>query len=175
MASLLPVFMFEYAHLDPKLLNSGGGFAGATGGPPGHGNSTGGPAAHGPPAGGHSNPLEALAKIPGAEPLNRVNLLSSIPMLIIGVSSYLLVPASAAFGRRSVLIFCSLLNTVTLIWAGLSTSLESHLAARCMHAIGAGAIESLIPLVIQDMTYLHQRSRAISLSWASAVCFVTAT
>lgn len=115
------------------------------------------------------NPLEALSNLPGAPPLRRVNLLTSIPVLMIGLSNYILVPASVVFGRRAVLIFCALLTTFCSLWAGLSTSLESHLAARTIHGLGAGVVESVIPLVIQDMTFLHERNKYIGLIWASQV------
>ncbi|KAK4033939.1 MFS general substrate transporter [Parachaetomium inaequale] len=155
-AGMLPIFLLEYAGLDPKILNDpaglGGVFASAAGGA-------------GFPTGG--NPLEALASLPGAEPLSRVNLLVSLPVVLAGVANYLLVPASVAFGRRIVLIFCGLLATFSTIWSGLSTSLSSHIASRCFQALGAGAVESLIPLIVQDMTFIHQRSRALSLVWAS--------
>ena len=172
-ASLLPIFMFEYAGLDPHLLNQAGGFGSATGSmPPPDSNGTG-PLTEMPQPSTSSNPLEALSNIPGAEPLSRVNLLTSIPMLLVGLSGYVLIPASVAFGRRVVIIFCSLLATICTVWAGVSTSLQSHLAARCLHAVGAGAIESLIPLIIQDMTFIHQRNTAISLIWASQVIYTT--
>ena len=181
MAGLLPIFMLEYAGLDPKLLNEPGGLAGILAGgshgqgppggmppggmPPG-GMPPGGMPPGGPPAG---NPLEALGNLPGAQPISRVNMLSSLPVLIIGLSNYILVPASVAFGRRPVMIFCSLLSTFATVWAGYSTSLPSHMAARCIQALGAGAVESLVPLIVGDMTFLHQRSRGVSVVWASQV------
>jgi len=161
LGSLLPVFMLVYANRDPGILNSGGGFADIVNGlrnSTGNGTET-----------QITNPLRALNDIPGATPLTRVNQLTSIPMLIVGLSNYVLVPASVAFGRRAVIVSCGLLSTLCTIWAGLSTSLESHLAARSLHAIGAGATGSLIPLIIQDMTFIHQRNRGMSVIWASIV------
>ena len=152
---MLPIFMFVYAGLDPMLLNDPGGFAKVLATLPA-----------GTPM---TNPLEALGQIPGAQPLSRVNLLYSIPMLIVGLSNYFIVPASVAFGRRALIIFCAVLATVCTVWAGYSTSLESHLLARCLHAVGTGATESLIPLMIQDMTFIHQRNRAISIISAAGV------
>ncbi|CAK7215967.1 hypothetical protein SBRCBS47491_002671 [Sporothrix bragantina] len=118
-------------------------------------------------SGSSANLLEILSMLPGAQPLDRVNLLVSLPVLLVGVSNYILVPASIAFGRRAVMIFCVVLATLCTAWAGLSTSLNSHIAARCLQAIGTGAVESLIPLIVQDMTFVHQRSRGIGLVWAS--------
>jgi len=52
-------------------------------------------------------------------------------------------------------------------WAGLSQSLPSHIAARCFQAIGAGAVEALIPLTVQDIVFIHQRNRAMSSIWST--------
>jgi MFS family permease len=173
MASFLPVFMLEYAGLDPKLLNKPGGLAGVLQSslPP----PSSLPLPPGPPGGAsyapsqNSNPLSALAHIPGAQPLSRVNLLASLPVLMVGLSNYFLIPLAVTFGRRPVIVFCGAIAWAACVWAGQSQSLESHLAARCVQAIGAGAVESLIPLIVQDMSFIHQRGRAIGLVWASQV------
>ena len=159
-AGMLPIFMFVYAGQDPSVLNQPGGFGAALVSA----------LPEGLPVEQYLNPLEALGNLPGAERLSKVNLLYSVPMLITGLINYLLVPASIAFGRRAVLIFCALTTTACTIWAGLSTSLTSHLIARCLHAIGTGATDSLITLVIQDMTFVHQRNRAISSTQLVTVC-----
>jgi len=54
-------------------------------------------------------------------------------------------------------------------WAGFSRSLESHIAARCVQAVGAGAVEALIPLIIQDIVFIHQRNTAMSSVWSAQV------
>ncbi|KAH8691287.1 major facilitator superfamily domain-containing protein [Talaromyces proteolyticus] len=165
MASFLPVFMLEYAGLDPKLLNNPGGLNGVLAGRLGPiQGGAGGPL---PAASGSSNPLAALAAIPGAQPLSRVNFLASFPVLMVGLSNYFLIPLAVTFGRRPVMIFCGAIAWTACVWAGRSTSLSSHIAARCIQAIGAGAVESLIPLIVQDMSFIHQRNRAIGMVWAS--------
>ncbi|KAF4636494.1 hypothetical protein G7Y89_g1585 [Cudoniella acicularis] len=122
-------------------------------------------------SGESSNPLDALAALlalnPNAPTLGEVNRLASFPVLIIGLSNYVLVPLSIAIGRRPVICLCGLLAWTCTLWAGLSQSLESHLAARCIQALGAGAVESLIPLIAQDISFIHQRNRAIGVIWAS--------
>lgn len=55
-----------------------------------------------------------------------------------------------------------LTHLVGAIWAGFSQSLGSHLGARCIQALGAGTVESLIPFMIQDMVYVHERNTWIS-------------
>ena len=47
------------------------------------------------------------------------------------------------------------------------TELGFPLAARCLQGIGAGAVETLIPLIVQDVMFIHQRNRAMSTIWAA--------
>lgn len=157
--------MLEYAGIDPHVLNQPRGLMGVLMSHLPHPPDTlpaGIPRGTRPAMPSNFNPLEALGKLPGAQPLSRVNLLSSLPLLLIGISNYFLVPAAIVFGRRAVMLLCGVIATACSIWAGVSTSLPAHLAARSVHAIGAGCIESLIPLIVQDVTYLHCRSRAMS-------------
>jgi len=66
-----------------------------------------------------------------------------------------------------VLLACGVMAWSGGFWAGLSRSLESHIAARCLQAIGAGAVEALIPLIVQDIVFIHQRNRAMSSIWSA--------
>lgn len=65
------------------------------------------------------------------------------------------------------LLGCGALAWSGGLWAGFSTSLNTHIAARCLQGIGAGAVEALIPLVIQDIVFIHQRNRAMSAIWST--------
>lgn len=96
-------------------------------------------------------------------------MLATIPLITNGIASYFLVPLSIAIGRRPVLLLTAVLAWAGGLWAGLSTSLDSHLAARAMMGLGAGAVEALIPLIVQDMVFIHQRNRAQSAIVASQV------
>lgn len=140
--------MLEYAGIDPKILAQLDISALA---PPGEVNL---------------NPLELLAGL-GGPPLFKVALLSSLPMLVNGLSSYILVPLSIYVGRRPVLIFAGVVAWGGGLWAGFSTSLDSHLVARCFQGLGAGTVESLLPLIVQDMMFIHQRNTAIAAISAS--------
>jgi MFS family permease len=91
-----------------------------------------------------------------------VALLASLPLLVNGVSSFLLVPLSIGIGRRPVLLFAGVMAWSGGLWAGFSTSLESHLAARCFQGLGAGAVDALIPLIVQDMMFIHKRNKAVA-------------
>ncbi|KAK2032977.1 major facilitator superfamily transporter [Colletotrichum zoysiae] len=146
--ALVPVFVLEYSGIDPHILSQID--IGALNKP------------------GEVNldPIKILAGL-GGPPLYQVALLASVPLLVNGLSSYLLVPLSIAIGRRPVLLLSGFLAWTGGLWAGFSQGLGSHLAARCFQGFGAGAVEALIPLIIQDMMFIHQRNQAISSVGAS--------
>jgi MFS family permease len=144
----VPVFALEYAGIDPRILNDIDVSAFST------------------PGVANLDPLKALSGL-GGPPLWKISLLSSLPLLTNGLASYLLVPLAIAVGRRPVLLLCAMLAWIGGLWAGFSHSLNSHIAARCIQAIGAGAVEALIPLMVQDLVFIHQRNRAISSIWAA--------
>ncbi|USW55007.1 Putative major facilitator superfamily, MFS transporter superfamily [Septoria linicola] len=147
LGALLPVFFLHYAGLDPALLapmsDDGGGLP------------------------SNVDPIKALASLPGAPPIWKVQLLASLPVLIMGLSNLGLVPLAISVGRRPVLLACGIVAILGAIWAGESHSLGSHIAARCVQGIGAGTVESLIPFIIQDMVFVHERNTWISIVFAA--------
>lgn len=67
-------------------------------------------------------------------------------------------PAALVIGRRPVFIFAACLLLASSLWAAnAGTSFESHLSARIVQGVAAGATESLLPLIITDMTFVHER------------------
>jgi MFS family permease len=144
------VFALEYAGINPKILDSLD--LSKTMSKPSSG----------------TNVLNMLASF-GGPPMWKISMLATLPLLTNGISSYFLVPLSIAIGRRPLLILCGLLAWVGGLWAGLSKDINSHLAARCLQGLGAGAVEALIPLMVQDIVFIHNRNRAMSSIWAAQV------
>lgn len=140
LGAMLPVFALYYAGINPKDLI---------------GISKGGLPAHG-------DPLKILEELPGARPIWEIYLLASLPVLMIGLSNLILIPSAIAIGRRPIILLAGVIAIVGALWAGFSQSLASHIGARCVQAIGAGTVESLIPFIIQDMVFVHQRNTWIS-------------
>lgn len=135
---LLPVFLLEYSGVDPKPVLK-------------HADLKGNPS--------------PLAIVPaGVVPISlyQVTLLSTLPSLGNCVASYFLVPLSLAIGRRPVILAASMCSWIGGFWAGYSTSLQTHLMARVLHGIGSATVEGLLPLIMQDMVFIHQRNRAIA-------------
>lgn len=141
LGAMLPVFVFQYAGLDPKLLTK----------------------VH-LPAG--INSLALLNDFPGP-PIWHIYLLGSAPILVIGVANFFLVPLAVAAGRRPVLLTTGAVAIGGCVGSGFSTSFGMHLAFRTVQALGAGTVESLIPFILQDMVFQHQRNAAVSVVFAT--------
>ncbi|KAI1502292.1 major facilitator superfamily transporter [Biscogniauxia marginata] len=156
-ASQLPVFLLEYSGLDPAEVLSNTDFQEKLSGKEG------------------LDPLDVIPE--GVQPasLAQVALLATIPLLSNGIASYFLVPMSIAVGRRPILLLTATFSWAGGLWAGFSQSLESHLAARVIHGLGAGAVEALLPLIAQDIVFIHQRNRALSAIIASQGPIIIAT
>ena len=105
--------------------------------------------------------------------IGKVSMLATIPLLSNGIASYFLVPLSIALGRRPILLLVGACAWAGGLWAGLSSSLEEHLVARAVQGLGAGAVEALIPLIIQDMVFIHQRNMAMSTIVSSQGIIIT--
>jgi len=146
LGAALPVFALEYAtdglHADDLLsISEKGGF----------------------PLG--VNPLVFLNYL-GGPPIFQVYYLATMPLLVIGAGNLFLVPFAIAVGRRPVILVTGVMAIAGAAWAGASTSLYSHVGARCLQAIGAGSVESLIPFIIQDVIHVHERNTWISGAFA---------
>lgn len=112
--------------------------------------------------GGSGQSLDDLIDGLDGPPMWRISLLSTAPMIINGIASWVLVPLSIAIGRRPVILLCGALAWAGGIWAAASQSLDAHIAARCFQGIGAGTIDALIPLIIQDFMFIHERNKAVA-------------
>ncbi|OLN94171.1 putative MFS-type transporter C1271.10c-like protein 9 [Colletotrichum chlorophyti] len=141
---LLPVFMLEYSGVDPRILNTID-FKAQSGG-----------------SGLKINPVSVVPAGVKPAPIEKVALLATMPLLANGIASYFLVPTSIWIGRRPVLIFAATSAWAGGLFAAFSTSLDQHLLARGLMGLGAGAVEALIPLIVQDMVFIHQRNKAMS-------------
>ncbi|WYZ36052.1 hypothetical protein EsH8_X_000699 [Colletotrichum jinshuiense] len=141
---LLPIFILEYSGVDPHIINNID-FKSQSGG-----------------SGLNINPMSVVPPGVKPAPLEEVALLATIPLLANGIASYFLVPISIWIGRRPVLLFAATSAWAGGLFAAFSTSLNQHLLARAFMGLGAGAVEALIPLIVQDMVFIHQRNKAMS-------------
>jgi MFS family permease len=93
--------------------------------------------------------------------------LGTYPTLFGGIGAILSLLAARWIGTRPVLILSSALLFLCTLWSAVSRGkdrgLYSNIAARCFVGLGTGAYESVVPLILQDINFIHQRNRALSL------------
>lgn len=97
---------------------------------------------------------------PGQEA--RTNDLLTYPTLFMGIGNLLAMPITDVIGRRPVFLVSNLVLAVTSVWAAYSGNLGSHIAARNIMALAAGQSEALLPLMIQEIYFLHERARKLA-------------
>lgn len=99
--------------------------------------------------------------------LPQVNLLFGVAAITLGYANFLIVPFANIYGRRPIIIICGLVCVLANIWQALVTSFPSFLGARVISGLGAAANESIMPMVVADLLFVHQRGRSMALYfWA---------
>ncbi|KAF3041899.1 hypothetical protein E8E12_005810 [Didymella heteroderae] len=88
------------------------------------------------------------------------------PTLLIGIGALLWLPLSLALGRRPAFLIAALMMPLASLGAGFSTSFHSLFACVCLLGLGQGFSVTSSFLMIIDLTYIHQRTRAIAALWA---------
>ncbi|CAG8137752.1 unnamed protein product [Penicillium salamii] len=73
------------------------------------------------------------------------------------MSNLFYMPVIIKYGRRPVYIVSLLLFGACSLWAGLAKSYPSELAARLTLGFAGGSADSLAPLTITDIFFLHER------------------
>ncbi|KAM0278833.1 hypothetical protein ACHAQH_004909 [Verticillium albo-atrum] len=80
-------------------------------------------------------------------------------------SNYLILPLALEYGRRSVFLAPMVILLGSTIAAAVQNSYNGHLASRIIQGMATGASESLLPLMLTEVTFLHERSRIFGLYW----------
>ncbi|KAJ4322904.1 hypothetical protein N0V94_002167 [Neodidymelliopsis sp. IMI 364377] len=91
--------------------------------------------------------------------------LLTMPSLCIGLGNYILLPIALAYGRRPVFLVSMVILLASTILAAVQNSYDAHLAARIIQGLATGASESLLPLMLTEITFLHERGRVFGLYW----------
>ncbi|KAL1961573.1 hypothetical protein VTN77DRAFT_1425 [Rasamsonia byssochlamydoides] len=100
-----------------------------------------------------------------------ISYLANYPSLCMGVGNFLFVPLSIALGRRPIFLLNSMLMVASLIWAAKSESFASHLGARCLQGLSAGISDCLLPIIVLDVTFIHERGLWMGLYWSVTAIF----
>ncbi|KAG4425114.1 hypothetical protein IFR04_001681 [Cadophora malorum] len=99
--------------------------------------------------------------------MQRISGLITYPSLLVGLGNIVSMPLVLSIGRRPVYLASNLVLLIALILCATSKSFEWHFAARCIVAFAAAQSEATVPLIIQDIFFLHQRARAYQV-WSSS-------
>ncbi|POR39623.1 Putative MFS-type transporter [Tolypocladium paradoxum] len=89
--------------------------------------------------------------------------------LLQGTGNLLWVPMANKWGRRPVYILSYLIYFVTAVWLIFDKSYARFLAARILMGFGAGAAETIAPISIADIFFLHERGTIMS----AYTCFLS--
>ena len=89
--------------------------------------------------------------------------------LLQGTGNLVWIPMANKWGRRPVYIFSYLIYFVTSVWLIFDKSYAGFLVARILMGFGAGAAESIAPISIADLFFLHERGTVMS----AYTCFLS--
>ncbi|KAK3394129.1 major facilitator superfamily domain-containing protein [Podospora didyma] len=83
--------------------------------------------------------------------------------LMQGLGNFFWVPIANKYGRRPTYVFSYLIYTVCAIWLCFEHSYSGFLAGRIIMGFGAGAAETIAPITIADVFFLHERGTVMAL------------
>lgn len=84
---------------------------------------------------------------------------TGVAILVLGFSNFIWVPMATCFGRRPVAILSSIVCVISSIWRAKATTYDSFMGACVLNGLGAGPCETLMPQVISDIIFLHDRGK----------------
>lgn len=88
---------------------------------------------------------------------------SGICILVLGFSNFFWVPLATKYGRRVALIFSTLIGTGACIWRAEAKSYNSFMGAVVIHGFSVGVCETISPMIISDVFFLHERGSYMTL------------
>ncbi|KAL4995518.1 major facilitator superfamily domain-containing protein [Aspergillus recurvatus] len=110
--------------------------------------------------------------IPGYEAVGKgyddITHLMTYPTLFIvanykarGIGNLIGMPLAIGIGRRIVLLASTIILVVGAILCATQENYEWHLWSRCVVGLAAGQSEALVPMITQEIFFLHERSKAL--------------
>lgn len=89
--------------------------------------------------------------------INKTAFFFTTTALLQGTGNLIWMPLVNKYGRRPVYMISYTIYTACAIWAAFTTTYGSFLAARILMGFGSGAAETMAPLSIADIFFLHER------------------
>ncbi|KAI1060977.1 hypothetical protein LB507_010029 [Fusarium sp. FIESC RH6] len=87
--------------------------------------------------------------------------LMTYPTLFMGIGNLIGMPIGIAVGRRIVLIGATIIMIMSAGLCAGATNYEWHLAGRVVLGLSAGQSEALVPMITQEIFFLHERGRCM--------------
>ncbi|KAJ5930867.1 hypothetical protein N7466_006360 [Penicillium verhagenii] len=84
--------------------------------------------------------------------------LMTYPTLTMGIGNLIGMPIAIAVGRRIVLLVATGIMVIGAILCAYATNFDWHLGARMLIGLAAGQSEALVPMITQEIFFLHERS-----------------
>ncbi|GAC94368.1 transporter [Pseudozyma hubeiensis SY62] len=104
----------------------------------------------------------------------KVTWLSTLPSVMVGLGNLIVLPLSMVFGRRPVALCATVVLIAGCTGSAVAQTFEQHLATRIVQGLAAGISESLLPLMITEISFVHERSKIFAIYWASQNVFSSA-
>ncbi|KAJ6026489.1 major facilitator superfamily domain-containing protein [Penicillium canescens] len=83
--------------------------------------------------------------------------LTSYPGLTMGIGNLIGMPLAYSIGRRPVLLASTVILVLTSALCATAKTYEWHLAVRLVMGLAAGQAEALVPMITQEIFFLHER------------------
>ncbi|KAK0748224.1 major facilitator superfamily domain-containing protein [Apiosordaria backusii] len=83
--------------------------------------------------------------------------------LMQGIGNFFWVPVANKWGRRPTYVFSYLIYFASAVWLCFEHSYGGFLAGRVIMGFGAGAAETIAPITIADIFFLHERGTVMAL------------
>ncbi|KIW05425.1 uncharacterized protein PV09_03935 [Verruconis gallopava] len=92
--------------------------------------------------------------------------LSTYPTMVMAFGCLGLLPLSFVLGRRPVFLLAVSIAFICNLTAGGSKDFRGHFISRIFVGLATGATESILPLILSDITFLNERSFFFGLYWS---------
>ncbi|KAK5788661.1 hypothetical protein VI817_009619 [Penicillium citrinum] len=90
-----------------------------------------------------------------------------------GIGNLIGMPLAIAVGRRITLLLFTLVVILGAVLSAVSKTYEWHLAARMILGLSAGQSEALVPMITQEIFFLHERGNCLMVQQAIQVLLTT--
>ncbi|CAN8106314.1 unnamed protein product [Discula destructiva] len=84
---------------------------------------------------------------------------TGVAILVLGFSNFIWVPMATCLGRRPVALLSTLVCAFSSVWRARATTYNSMMGASVLNGVGAGPCETLMPQIITDLIFLHDRGK----------------